>query len=99
VNAALEQPERSESSWKANFRAENKRLLCETGHPTCLTEARDVQSRTNTSNPDEDKLYVKFFITIDLNNSVFYIFILGNYRSYIDIYRLITVWYYRYYLR
>lgn len=58
VNAALEQPERGESSWKANFRAENKRLLCETGHPTCLTEARDVQSRTNTSNPDEDKLYV-----------------------------------------
>lgn len=75
VNAALEQPERSESSWKANFRAENKRLLCETGHPTCLTEARDVQSRTNTSNPDEDKMYVNFFITIDLNNSFFFIYL------------------------
>lgn len=58
VNAALEQPERGESSWKAQFRAENKRLLCETGHSTCLTEARDVQSRTNSSNFEEDKLYV-----------------------------------------
>lgn len=58
VNAALEQPERGESSWKAQFRAENKRLLCETGYANCLTEARDVQSRTNTSNFDEDKLYV-----------------------------------------
>lgn len=64
VNAALEQPERSESSWKANFRAENKRLLCETGHPNCLTEARDVQSRTNTSNPDEDKLFLDNYLCI-----------------------------------
>lgn len=58
VNAALELPERGESSWKSQFRAENKRLLCDIGHPPCLTEARDVQSRTNTSNPEEDKLYV-----------------------------------------
>jgi len=70
VNAALEQPERGESSWKANFRAENKRLLCETGHPTCLTEARDVQSRTNTSNPDEDKLYVVIFL-LNLTKVIF----------------------------
>lgn len=55
VNAALEQPERTESSWKGQFRAENKRLLCETEHPACLNEARDVQSRTNASNLDEDK--------------------------------------------
>jgi hypothetical protein len=72
VNAALEQPERGESSWKANFRAENKRLLCETGHPTCLTEARDVQSRTNTSNPDEDKLYVEF------STHFFFVFFSGD---------------------
>lgn len=58
VNAALEQPERGESSWKSSFRAENKRLLCETGHPHCLNEAREVQSRTNSSNPEEDKKYV-----------------------------------------
>lgn len=70
VNAALEQPERGESSWKANFRAENKRLLCETGHPTCLTEARDVQSRTNKSNPDEDKLYVVIFL-LNLTKVIF----------------------------
>lgn len=55
VNAALEQPEHTESSWKGHFRVENKRLLCETGHPACLNEARDFQSRTNSSNLDEDK--------------------------------------------
>ncbi|XP_050542460.1 endoplasmic reticulum aminopeptidase 2-like [Daktulosphaira vitifoliae] len=64
VNAALEQPERGESSWKSQFRAENKRLLCETGHTTCLMEAREMQSRTNTSNPDEDKLFLENYLCI-----------------------------------